>query len=121
MNIYKIDNTEFVLKDVLELTGNEAEELSKMFSGVFAENADTVNFGNFTAEQMKKFLSIILTPAKGGSAPDDFDFGNYKQITGLQIAADFFLQTIRQRSIMEKYLQGLTKPPKKRSKNSKNK
>lgn len=88
---YEIAGLKFNLKTDLEL--DESIEVSNLMKNLSSESSNTIA-GNFSSEDMKKFLSIVLTPADGKELPGSFSFGKIRESVQMEVFKDFFLDRI---------------------------
>lgn len=101
MSVYKIENKEFVLKD---LSLDELDQANKLLQRM--EAADNSIEVQFTNEELKQLLAIILEPKVPGTV---VNMGAVKETVVLEIIKDFFLKRISSKMAFQKSMQTLLK------------
>lgn len=114
--VFIIADVKFKLKDDLEL--DESIEASKLLNLFFSPKGNTV-IAETTADDIKKFLSIVLVPADGKKLPDDFNFGKVRKSIITKTILTFFLKLITETADTERDCEGLIKEHLKQLKNIK--
>ncbi|GMU99377.1 MAG: hypothetical protein AMXMBFR51_21120 [Ignavibacteriota bacterium] len=108
MKTYKIDETDFKLKD---LTLDEVEEVNKLIT--YSENSIDISNKN-----SKKFLSLVLEPVT--ETDKEIDFGKCKESTAIEVLRDFFTSRIKNGADLKDYFMTLTQKLMKQSNNISN-
>lgn len=114
--VFIIADVKFKLKDDLEL--DESIEASKLLNLFFSPKGNTV-IAETTADDIKKFLSIVLVPADGKKLPDDFNFGKVRKSIITKTILTFFLKLITETADTERDCECLIKEHLKQLKNIK--
>lgn len=114
--VFIIADVKFKLKDDLEL--DESIEASKLLNLFFSPKGNTV-IAETTADDIKKFLSIVLVPADGKKLPDDFNFGKVRKSIITKTILTFFLKLITETADTERDCEILIKEHLKQLKNIK--
>jgi len=91
-NKYTISNFEFVLNTDLDI--DESVEANKLLGKLFVQSANVIT-GDFTGEEIERFLATVLIPADNKELPEGFSFRKAKESVQLAVFRDFFLARMR--------------------------
>jgi hypothetical protein len=104
MKIYVIDDKQLTLRD---LTLDELDRANALLSKLNASGNEIT--GQFTNEELKELLSVILEPVTPGAV---VDFGKTKESISVQVIGDFFLTRIQSKLSTQKSFVNLMKKAK---------
>lgn len=90
--MYEIAGIKFNLKTDLEL--DESIEISNLMKKLYSESSNTIT-GEFSGEEMKRFLWIVLEPCGNKPLLENFTFGKTKESVQLEVFKDFFLDRVK--------------------------
>jgi len=104
--VYQIENIKFHLKS--DLTVEESEKVQKILNS-FYSGGDNYVRENMPADDIKKFLSLVVEPEDQGNLDAIPDFGKAKESVVLEIIKDFFLRRIHLTMNITDYFRNLMK------------
>lgn len=92
--IYEILGVKFKLRPALDYDIDESEELSKLQKLLFSPSQNIIA-GEFTGNDMERFLQLVLVTADGKPLPEGFGFRRTKEQVQLEVWKDFFLLRLK--------------------------
>lgn len=104
--VYQIENAKFQLKE--DLTVEESEKVQKLLNAFYSAGESYVS-ENMPADEIKKFLSLVLEPEKASIPETVVDFGKAKESVVLEVIKDFFLRRMRLAMNITGYFKSLMK------------
>ena len=92
--LYEIANVKFKLRPELDYDIDESEELSKLQRILFSPSKNIIA-GEFTGNDMERFLQLVLVTADGKPLPEGFSFRRAKEKVQLEVWSFFLLSRIK--------------------------
>ena len=113
--IYVIDGVKFKLRPELDYDIDESEELSKLQRVLFSPSKNIIA-GEFTGNDMERFLQLVLVPEGNKPLPEGFSFRRAKEKVQLEVWSFFLLSRIKSGVNIAADLAGLIRQQPERSK-----
>lgn len=92
--IYLIQNIKFKLRPAMDYDIDESEELSRLQKILFSPSKNVIS-GEFTGNDMEKFLKIVLIPADDKPLSEEFNFRKAKEEVQVAVWQNFLLERIK--------------------------
>jgi len=113
--IYVIAGVKFKLRPELDYDIDESEELSKLQRILFSPSQNIIA-GEFTGNDMERFLQLVLVPAESKPLPEGFSFRRAKEKVQLEVWSFFLLTRIKSVANIAPDLAGLIRQQSEQSK-----